>query len=119
MRLPRRNWLVAGIAALLPLLGGLALNRMPQQVAGQSSPHGTLPVGTVPPQVRHAFPPPRDAQPPTPSRGHDPQNLIPIGKRGGPGEDGKPEHTEAHGGGNGHGADAGTGSAAPDTPQQP
>lgn len=116
MPLPRRRWLAAGSAALVLLLGGLAVNRLPQQAAGQSSPHGTLPIGTVPPQIRQAYPPPSDAQPPTPDHGHDPHDLTPIAKRGGPGSDGKPEHNAGHG--LGAGPDTGTGAghdaASPD-----
>lgn len=113
---PRLAWLIAGVAALCLLFGAVAVERVPQHAAGQSSPHGILPVGTVPPQIRTAYPPPSGLQAPTPRRPESeaPKDLAPIAKHGGPGSDGRPEH----GDGNGHG-NSGHDDHNPDDSSQP
>jgi hypothetical protein len=105
MRLTRRYWLGIAVAAVTIPLGAAGIAGSTYQVSGQQGPHGVLPTGTVPPQIRHHYPASgANLQPPRPNHPAPGPELQPIAAHGGPDTDGKPEHHS-----DGH--DAGTGGA--------
>jgi hypothetical protein len=109
MRLTRRSWLGAVIAASVPF-GVAGIAGSTHQASGQQGPQHGLTIG-VPTQVRHYYPASgANLQPPRPNHAAPGPELTPIAAKGGPDTDGKPEH---HADGHDRDPDHGRGTAQP------